>query len=128
MDFRKLIHKLKKFNSFSNLKILNIVQNDFLRLFDPNNLLAISFKLLGMVQILAKIVNDSVLKGKINQLIGWLEDQRKLGLITKILQMKNIFLVKKHEKIFVWCEDIKNSIFTLNKIKIKNLSLMFDCI
>ena len=47
--------------------------NDFLRLFDPNNLLAISFKLLGMVQILAKMVNDSVLKGKINQLIGWLE-------------------------------------------------------
>ena len=47
------------------------MQHDFLRLFDTNNLLAISFKLLGMMQILTKIVDDSVLKGKINQLIGW---------------------------------------------------------
>lgn len=54
--------------------------NDFLRLFATNNLLAISFKLLGMVQILAKMVNDSVLKGKINQLIGWLERSVKIGI------------------------------------------------
>ena len=35
-DFRKLIHKLKKFNSFSNSKILNTTQNDFLKLFDTS--------------------------------------------------------------------------------------------
>ena len=79
-DFRKLIHKLKKFNSFSNSKILNTTQNDFLKLFDTNNFSQNNLKLLDMLKMLAKIVDDSLLGGKILQLIKWLEQSVKNGI------------------------------------------------
>lgn len=79
-NINRLIYKVRKFNSLTNSKLLEIIKNDFLKLFDTNNLSQNNLKLLDMLKMLAKIVDDSLLEEKILQLIKWLEQSVKNGI------------------------------------------------
>ena len=90
-NLRKLIFKVRKFNSSSTTKISKIIQNDFQNLLWIQNVLNFDYKLISMLKIMCQIVNDKPLEEIIFELIGWLKQSIVNG-VHEDIEGKQIYL------------------------------------